>query len=383
MKMGTKELYIAMRKEILDQYTRAFAEQGIALPLIYGPIDKLMEDEKDYQNQINIEIELLTSNTNEPLMATYNKMNTEFVAKNPNVTAKQIEKAFGDNFEKYVDIDKLVEKATANLCIKNNGVINSGFCTYKTAQDCKNSMEWPPTEESTYVEWDPDKKICAITSNAMYDVCKGANIDYDWDTGMCKITKDYCLSKGAKWENNPKINQPDCIIPKSQEIFESIFGTTVTRGTIQLFDPAQYCPCPTGTKEVPPYLCEKCPVEHPVRKGALCYDKCPANMEDTGFGCRQIAPNENRLIRAAGGLTYTKKTEPAKLRPCGFWNSAYRDDGTSCWLDTYGNGVGKIPNTSCPNGWRNDGTSCWEDVQCSTKWNDCSWRTIMGSLCRG
>jgi hypothetical protein len=381
MQMGTKELYIAMRKEILEQYARAFAEQGIELPLVYGPLDKLMENIDEYNKKVNTEIELITSDINEPIMREYNKKNTEFIANNPNVTAKQIEEAFSNNFDKYVNIDKIMAKTTANLCVKNNGTMYGEYCTYKNPSDCKNSMIWPPTEESTYVEWDSEKKVCSIASNAMYDVCKSAHIGYNWETGLCDITEDYCKSKGAKWEYNDKIKQYDCKIPKSQEIFESIFGTTVTRGTIQIFDKDQYCPCPSDTREVPPYLCEKCPADHPIKKGAFCYDTCPSGMEDINLGCRQNIPNPDNFMKGAGGLTYIKKSMPVQLKPCNTWNSSYRDDGTSCWLDTYGNGVGKLPNTSCPNGWRSDGTSCWEDLVC--KWNDCQSKGPLGNCWGG
>ena len=63
-------------------------------------------------------------------------------------------------------------------------------------------------------------------------------------------------------------------------------------------------------------------------------------------------------------------------KPCSDWNSRYRDDNTSCWLDTYGRGAGRPRDGSCPHGWRNDGTSCWEDLNCTTVdkgyWNE-SW----------
>lgn len=36
-------------------------------------------------------------------------------------------------------------------------------------------------------------------------------------------------------------------------------------------------------------------------------------------------------------------------KPCSDWDSRYRDDGTSCWLDTYGRGAGRLPDLeACP-----------------------------------
>lgn len=62
--------------------------------------------------------------------------------------------------------------------------------------------------------------------------------------------------------------------------------------------------------------------------GPLCWQSCPTNFRDDGAFCRK--PDE--YGRGAGRI-------PDK-RPCSDWNSAYRDDGTSCWLDTYGRGTG-------------------------------------------
>lgn len=57
-----------------------------------------------------------------------------------------------------------------------------------------------------------------------------------------------------------------------------------------------------------------------------------------------------------------------------------RDDGVSCWLDTYGVGVGRIPDKApCDSGQRDDGTSCWEDLKCNTVDNgfyNTSWGSV-------
>ena len=78
-----------------------------------------------------------------------------------------------------------------------------------------------------------------------------------------------------------------------------------------------------------------------------------------------------------GAVTVFSPKIPGK-KPCSDWNSRYRDDGTSCWLDTYGRGAGRIPDKrGCDNGQRDDGTSCWEDAKCETKcsgdWRPWTW----------
>jgi hypothetical protein len=49
-----------------------------------------------------------------------------------------------------------------------------------------------------------------------------------------------------------------------------------------------------------------------------------------------------------------------------------RDDGTSCWLDTYGNGAGGIPNVSCPSATpsqRGIGAASWCDNGPTWPWD--------------
>jgi hypothetical protein len=64
----------------------------------------------------------------------------------------------------------------------------------------------------------------------------------------------------------------------------------------------------------------------------------------------------------------------------------WRDDGTVCWLDSYGRGSGRgMDRAPCPNGWRDDGTSCWEDWKCNTWWDGCASRAPwwLGGGCVG
>ena len=78
-----------------------------------------------------------------------------------------------------------------------------------------------------------------------------------------------------------------------------------------------------------------------------------------------------------------------------------RDDGTSCWIDTYGRGTGRPRDGNCPSGWRNDGITCYEPISCDpvvtncnpTYWDNCcsrSWgcdwdgcKTKLGPFCIG
>lgn len=75
------------------------------------------------------------------------------------------------------------------------------------------------------------------------------------------------------------------------------------------------------------------------------------------------------VLTGVGYWTYSKWSSFTKVlsqafdpkipdkTPCA---SGERDDGVSCWLDTYGNGVGTLPKKyPCAEGQRDDGVSCW------------------------
>lgn len=85
---------------------------------------------------------------------------------------------------------------------------------------------------------------------------------------------------------------------------------------------------------------------------------CPEDLRDDGTSCWR-----DSYGRGAGRI-------PDKVS-C---REGERDDGTSCWLDTYGRGVGRIPNISaCPSDLRDDGTSCWRDAHIFGKGCCCTW----------
>ncbi|XP_045202878.2 cubilin homolog [Mercenaria mercenaria] len=89
---------------------------------------------------------------------------------------------------------------------------------------------------------------------------------------------------------------------------------------------------------------------------------CPAGLRDDGISCWK-----DSYGRGVGRV-------PDKS-PC---DDGQRDDGTSCWIDSYGRGVGRTADKApCPSGLRDDGTSCWNDAHiygkgcCCTLWGCC------------
>lgn len=95
------------------------------------------------------------------------------------------------------------------------------------------------------------------------------------------------------------------------------------------------------------------------------------DLWDAERGKRDIKQFTDGLFKGikdmAEGAVLGFDTKIPGQKPCSNWDGRYRNDGTSCWLDTYGRGAGRIPDKSgCDSGQRDDGTSCWEDWKCNT-----------------
>jgi hypothetical protein len=163
----------------------------------------------------------------------------------------------------------VVENASKQLCLDNNGnYLSDGSCTYKSKADCDASYVWPLGENDTYAEWSADRGACISASPAMRLTCDGNNIPYDSTTGICKIDENYCKMKGTEWKDG------DCHVSIGQDIAETIFGSTVTRGLIQVFDPSQYEKCKDGETD-DGYTCRSVGCDPGKEQNAgLCYDAC-------------------------------------------------------------------------------------------------------------
>jgi len=98
---------------------------------------------------------------------------------------------------------------------------------------------------------------------------------------------------------------------------------------------------------IAPYLCflDQCDGNEDENAG-LCYDKC-----DKGY---------HGVVTMCVANSNPSNAKKPSMRPC---DSGLRDDGTSCWLDTYPNGAGTMPSTNpCPQGMSDKAGSCWQWV---------------------
>lgn len=147
-------------------------------------------------------------------------------------------------------------------------------------------------------------------------------VRFDFNTGVCNYTKEYCRRYGLEFKNN------DCHLREGQYWAELIFGQTITRGVIRAFTsppsyakkskPATKGPCPPGMRDDgmncwldPVYRGPGKPMgckDDEEKKGQLCYPKCrtgpngeklydssalecegtcPAGSRNTGLTCLQ------------------------------------------------------------------------------------------------
>ena len=121
-------------------------------------------------------------------------------------------------------------------------------------------------------------------------------VKYQYDTGVCKLTREYCSRYGLEFKGD------DCHLRPGQGVAELIFGTVVTREFIRAFTsppsyakksegPATVGACPPGMRDDgincwldPEYrgvgkIPGICRANEPTKIGLRCYEDCPAGYE--------------------------------------------------------------------------------------------------------
>ena len=286
------------------------------IPLVYGPLDKLSQDQRDRD---------------------YYKRLADEMKKDPK-KASETDRAY---------IERKGKQVWGQMCTSRNGVLfkhpknGNTYCSYKQT-DCV--APWPMEVGDTYYEW--KNGVCQVRPSMMRKHCEkmGLGVSYDMNTGSCKLTEAYC----GRYAGSASLRNGDCNIPTGQKIAEMIFGTVITRSIINIFDfENNYKGCPPGTG--PPYelmatgltpltiqyLCggSRCRDDEEMmlqtlgggsrRTGGFCYPKCPPGYK-SNWG-----PDRSSAV---AGMCY-------KDCPRGY-------DGTS---ELCTRRAGTIPR--CPDGW--------------------------------
>ena len=149
---------------------------------------------------------------------------------------------------------------------------------------------------------------------------KALGTRFDFDSGVCQFSKEYCRRYGLEFKNN------DCKLKPGQNVAEMIFGKTVTRATIREWD-SRIDDLTSGDagKAVGAWL--------------------KMGFDPTGLGTTAIKEAMK---------SYAKKSKPATKGPC---PSGMRDDGVNCWLDPKYRGIGKP--MGCKPGEEQKGLLCY------------------------
>lgn len=130
-------------------------------------------------------------------------------------------------------------------------------------------------------------------------------VSFQYDTGVCKFTREYCSRYGLKFSDN------DCETRPGQGFAELIFGETITKEFIRAFtSPPSYAkkskgrakkgPCPPGMRD-DGMNCWLDPVKRdsgsPMqcgadkeKKGQLCYPRCRDGYESKALECEGKCP---------------------------------------------------------------------------------------------
>ena len=344
LKMGTKKMYLDMKTSVDAQFQKAFTDQGVAWPVVAGPLDSLSAT--DYSTAVTANVNTIIATDGNKYMAPLKAALTTWITQNPNAQEADIDAWTNTYLTQHpLDYDALTADAISQLCTTKGGTPKAdGSCGWATEKACLTSYSWPLKANDQYAEWTNGQ--CQLASQGLRGICEQNGLTYNQDTHLCNVTQDYCKTKGANWTYDSTIKDYDCHIPTGQAVAEAIFGTTIVRGLKQVFDPAQYQKCNAGEID-DGYFCRttNCPADKD-KDGALCYPKCnagyagvgpvcystcPAGATDDGAFCRTVGCDSTQ--DSTGGLCYPKC-------PAGY------------------SGVGPICYATCPLGFSDAGVTC-------------------------
>ena len=268
-------------------------------PIVLDPIDELREDakyaenlEKDTDDYIKT-LFIKDNNGNYPECS--KKMFTKITEDISNGTLvinntdsdDIISNKLKDYIE-FLDMECIDKHIIAQECNKADGLLydNNTKCTYQASQCKIESLSQLEDQQGEYkLEYkDFSNGKCIVRSPKMRAICEQLNHNnsgmaiYDKETGLCKITKAYCESKGTYWKYNNNIKMGDCYIPLVQTVVEIIFGDTFTKIMKIAFTEI--------LKSVQQYI-----------------DNPSAAVMDFGYWVSESSPQNNSPVKV-GGLTH-------------------------------------------------------------------------------
>lgn len=299
----SEQAYIGMR-DYYDREHKAYCkENNIPYPQIYGPLDKLGEDE--FTEKMSEEYAAVIEDENHPITIRLVSLITEFTERNgKSPSSDDIETILENDTEGFNDLwfrvamERLAEKYNGKIIMQDGIPMNS----YKSREDTEASFKWPLEDEKKdyYIEWDEESQISVIRPSIMRTFSEGLGFGcyYDKVRRLPHITESYCLENGLYHDGQG--NQ--CRYKEGQDIAEMIFGKAFVRGLLQVFDPDMYKSCSDMEwcsdgkckDDKDGYFCTKNELSY-TRKGIK--PRCPPGYTETtaGFCNRDCPPGYFRL----------------------------------------------------------------------------------------
>ena len=247
--------YIKIRDKTNEIWNKELEKNNIPTPVVMSPLSKMAPGSAS---------DPISESTKPKTIRELGKyIFKEFIINYANHVLEIIDLTKYSSAEQYAIIAEQVKNASAffdkeegkkyfdeRMCNLADGIIVDGKCSYKDKYTCDSSYDWNDirnnkTSKEHYVEF-RDKK-CILVNPTLRQSCEDNKMEYDYDKQLCKITEEYCKEKGIGIIDTP--NGKDCKLEMGQSIAEKIFGTTIVRGLVQVFDPSQYKPCKSDEKD--------------------------------------------------------------------------------------------------------------------------------------
>lgn len=372
-KIQFNKAYIDMKKDFDKIFIDEIENEGMKLPIVYGPLHDLPDVETEKLDAIVIDKvtgDVLDKIWDEALAASNADPSIDFEAEVDRRVDEMESKMDELVFKEMCEYEGKISTGNGTDYYKVAGKpifmdnTQTWECSYKDMNACEkwplqmkeepdpdNSEKTIKIPDELYREWRNNQ--CEVASPTMRLTCEETEgVTFDKESGLCKTNQAFCESKGGEWVYDNNLQDHECIIPAQQQVMEFFFGTTITRGLKSigvvdpitgaiknvkliagLLDPNNYKPCEEGWID-DGLVCRKvtCPKDKPVLDAGLCYKACEAGSYGVGPLCWKECPE---------GETNT---------------------GTGCTKTdaSYGRGVGTIPVARCKEGEQLWGGLCYK-----------------------
>jgi hypothetical protein len=402
----TMKMLDTMRDSLDEMFKDALGEE---YPWVYGPLDDMDKD-------------IFKKKRDDRVDAYFDKKMNEILDKIPSSvkTVPQLN-AYVDAEVAKMNEETMSNEILAEMCAEAKGSTftkpNGSFACSYTKDKCV--AKWPVSGEEKYYEWNDNS--CQVRPVHMRKQCEGMGqgVTYNMSTGSCNLTKEYC----GRYAGSAVMRGNDCVITEGQDIAEAIFGRTITRSIVNIFDfKNNYEKCSGGMTEAneliavglgpltTQFFCSGavCPAGQemmmqtkgvnkslgglcykacdpgfssnwaPGRESAvagMCYKDCPAGWRGTteecvrdpetksDYGVNAKCPDgNNATVEGPGGMC-----EP----DCPSGYKRYTAGGLCMDENTNGVALGQLRYSGCPDGgYRDRGLTCTRDASCKTFWRN-------------